>query len=94
MTDEAKVECWKITDCKRADGCLVKQYEGMFCWEVASLREDYEGTLPVCEDCLVYITVSKNKPASLTDEDIDNIWKQKGKCTLIPVCEDCEEEVA
>jgi hypothetical protein len=92
--DAAVVECWKITDCDRVDRCLVSKYEGKACWEVASLREEYQGILPVCEDCLVHITISKNKKSNLTDEEIDHIWKVKGKCTLIPKCEDCEEEVA
>jgi len=92
--DVAVVECWKITDCERVDRCLVSKYEGKACWEVASLKDEYQGILPVCEDCLVYITISKNKTSNLTDEEIDHIWKVKGKCILIPKCEDCKEEVA
>lgn len=87
--DVAVVECWKITDCDRADNCLVKEYDGKPCWDVASLKEEFQGTLPVCEDCLVYITVSKNKTSNLSTEEINSIWKVKGKCPLIPKCEDC-----
>lgn len=92
--DVAVVECWKITDCDRSHKCLIKEYEGMSCWEVASAKDEYKGILSVCEDCLVYITVSKNKNTNLTDEEIDQIWKLKGKCSMIPMCEDCEEDVA
>lgn len=94
MSDVAVVECWKITDCDRSDKCQVKEYEGMSCWDVASAKEEYKGILSVCEDCLVYITIAKNKTSTLTDEEIDNIWKRKGKCTLIPTCEECEDEVS
>lgn len=94
MSDVAIVECWKITDCNRADKCLVSEYDGMPCWDVASYRQEFTGILPVCEDCLVYITVSKNKSSSLSEKEIDHIWKTKGKCTMIPKCEDCKEEVS
>jgi hypothetical protein len=94
MSNQAEIECWNITDCERADGCAVKEYDGMACWEVARIREDYQNILKVCEDCLVYITVSANKNTSLSEDEINNIWKQKGKCVLIPKCEKCEEEAA
>lgn len=73
MSNQAEIECWNITDCERADGCAVKEYDGMACWEVARIREDYQNILKVCEDCLVYITVSANKNTSLSEDEINNI---------------------
>lgn len=90
MSDLAVVECWKITDCQRSDNCLVTQCNGKACWEVARMQEDCDDVLSVCEDCLVYITVTRKNSSNLTDEEIDSIWKKKGKCALVPKCIDCD----
>ncbi|MBC8316489.1 MAG: hypothetical protein H8E41_01190 [Desulfobulbaceae bacterium] len=92
MSDVAVVECWKLTDCQRADDCLVSQYSGMACWEVARIQQDCDDVLSACEDCLVYITVTRKNTGNLTEEEIQSIWEKKGKCELFPKCIDCDEE--
>jgi hypothetical protein len=77
------IPCWKITNCRRNECCLM-QYEGeQQCWEFASELDDYRSAMNVCEDCIVFVT--KQNDSVLSETEIAQIMEKKG-CILIKNC--------
>lgn len=86
MDNSQILRCWDITRCQSRHTCPAGQYDEKPCWEVARERMEYQSTLGVCEDCFVYIALYDKTNSSLSEEEINHIWKQKGLCKAVSGC--------
>ena len=58
MSHEFNWNCWKITQCDNEE-CSARNEESK-CWDIARKMGDYQATLNVCSDCLVYLSQHEN----------------------------------
>lgn len=86
MENPQTLKCWDITQCQSKDHCPARDYKEKPCWEIAAERMDYQSAFGVCEDCFVYIALYDKTNSSLSEDEINQIWEQKGLCNKVSTC--------
>ncbi|MCL7487624.1 MAG: hypothetical protein M8357_05560 [Desulfobulbaceae bacterium] len=67
--------CWDIIQCDDKGSCPARLYNKKPCWEVMAEHNSFQCHYGLCEECIVYL--SKSRDTSFSVKELDELMRMR-----------------